>query len=142
MRQLFKKATNGNVSDTFHFLAAALLLAAVSLTPIHANDDPLPSQVKYPHMPYLNWNPGPEYDASTRPFQGCPSLAVAPGGRLWAFWLTGGVNEGPDNYVVLVTSGDGGETWSEPRLVIDPPYRASEPGAWVDPSGRLWQSDS
>lgn len=89
-------------------------------------------------MPYLNWNPGPEYASSTRPFQGCPSLAVTPGGRLWAFWLAGGINEGPENYVVLTTSGDGGKTWSPPKLVIDPPYRASEAGAWVDPEGKLW----
>lgn len=55
-------------------------------------------------------------------------------------WYSGGTNEGPENYVVLVTSSDDGETWSPIQLVIDPAgyVRACDPNLWVDPRGRLW----
>lgn len=88
----------------------------------------------------VNAAPGAEYGDDQRPFQGIPGVAVTPGGRLWAVWYAGGDDEGPENYLVAVTSGDGGETWSEPRLVIDPPgdVRAYDPVPWVDPAGQLW----
>ncbi len=88
--------------------------------------------------PPVNTSPGPSYLA--RPFQGIPGIERAPGGRLWATWYAGGRWEGPENYVLLVTSGDGGKTWSGPRLVIDPPgyIRAFDPCLWLDPDGRLW----
>ena len=72
----------------------------------------------------------PDHAPDNRAFQGIPSLAVTPGGRLWATWYAG-VTPGEDhnNYVVLSTSGDGGETWRE-VLVVDPdgggPVRAFE----------------
>ena len=80
---------------------------------------------------------GPE----TRGFQGIPSLAVAPNGRIWATWYAGKTPcEDHNNYVVIATSGDRGKTWTE-RLVIDPdgdgPVRAFDPELWIDPSGRL-----
>ncbi len=71
-------------------------------------------------------------------FQGIPSVEVAANGRLWATWYGGGHGEGPDNYVMLSTSPDGGATWSGLKLVIDPPHRASEPALWHDPRGVLW----
>lgn len=78
----------------------------------------------------------------TRAFQGIPSLAIAPGGRLWATWYAGKTpNEDANNYVVVTTSGDHGRTWSESHL-IDPdgegPVRAFDPELWIDPEGRLW----
>ncbi len=75
-----------------------------------------------------------------RRFQGIPGIACSPGGRLWATWYAGGVGEGPDNFVLLVTSGDDGATWSTPLFAIDPPgtVRAFDPCLWVDPAGRLW----
>ena len=82
-----------------------------------------------------------KHRTAARQFQGIPGLEIAPGDRLWATWYTGGVNEGPDNFVVLVTSADRGLTWSEPVLVIDPPganVRAYDPTLWLDPCGRLW----
>jgi hypothetical protein len=97
-------------------------------------DDPL-----LPVPPLLA--PGPEYQTPARQFQGIPGIEVTAGGRLWATWYTGGVNEGPENFVVLVTSADRGQTWSEPVLVIDPPgahVRAYDPAIWTDPLGRLW----
>ncbi|WP_417377777.1 sialidase family protein [Gimesia sp.] len=90
--------------------------------------------------PPININPGKEYADNTRMFQGIPGLSRADNGRLWALWYAGGTGEGELNYVVLVTSGDDGKTWSGPKLVIDPPgpVRAYDPAIWHDPSGRMW----
>jgi predicted neuraminidase len=90
--------------------------------------------------PSVDLSPGPEYADDQRPFQGIPGIERAPGGRLWATWYAGGETEGPENYVLLVTSGDDGATWSAPALVVDPPgmVRAYDPCLWVDPLGRLW----
>ena len=89
-------------------------------------------------MPHLTWNPGAKYADSVRPFQGVPSVAVTPGGRLWVTWYGGGINEGPENYVMLATSDDKGESWSDLKLVIDPPYRCSESQIWIEPAGKMW----
>ncbi len=85
-------------------------------------------------------DPGPDYAPETRIFQGIPGIERSPGGRLWATWYGGGPGEGPENYVMLSTSGDDGETWSDLTLVIDPPgrVRAFDPALWVDPLGRMW----
>lgn len=85
-------------------------------------------------------HPGSHYKIAERGFQGIPGIARAPDGRLWATWYGGGPTEGPDNYVMLVTSADDGRTWSEIQRVVDPPglLRAYDPGLWVDPQGRLW----
>lgn len=93
--------------------------------------------------PRVITDPGPEYAAATRRFQGIPSLARSRKDRLWATWY-GGKTPGEDhnNYVVLVTSGDDGRTWSAEQVVIDPdgagPVRAFDPQMWLDPDGRLW----
>lgn len=78
--------------------------------------------------------------AVNRQFQGIPGIERTRGGRLWATWYTGGINEGPENFVVLVTSTDAGKTWTEPVAVVDPPghVRAYDPTLWIDPLGRLW----
>ncbi len=88
-------------------------------------------------------SPGAAYADNTRQFQGIPGIERAANGRLWAVWYAGGPDEpteGPGNYVVLVTSGDDGKTWSAPTLVIDPPgpVRAYDPCLWHDPQGKLW----
>jgi hypothetical protein len=90
--------------------------------------------------PSLNRNPGAEYAEWTRSYQGMPTLERMANGRLWAAWTSGGVNEGPANYVVLVTSSDDGVSWSKPILTIDPPGNVSAfvPILWRDPGGRLW----
>jgi hypothetical protein len=78
---------------------------------------------------------------TNRAFTGIPSMAVAPGGRLWATWYAG-VTPGEDhnNYVVLSTSGDNGKTWKE-VLVVDPdaagPRRTFDPELWISPDGKL-----
>ena len=83
----------------------------------------------------------PEYADDQRIFQGIPSMTVAPNGRLWATWYAGSEGEGPDNYVLLVSSGDGGKTWTKPLLAIDIPgtsIRAYDPSIWTDPEGKVW----
>lgn len=77
---------------------------------------------------------------NNRSWQGIPGIECAGNGRLWATFYSGGDEEGPDNYVALVTSGDGGRTWTDIRYVVDPPgqVRAYDPCLWHDPSGRLW----
>jgi hypothetical protein len=84
--------------------------------------------------------PGPEYAGAARAFQGIPGVERVPNGRLWATWYGGGPDEGPENYVMLATSGDDGGTWSGVTLVIDPPgmVRAFDPCLWHDPLGKLW----
>jgi predicted neuraminidase len=92
--------------------------------------------------PVVNFQSGPEYADSVRMFQGIPGLERSPGGRLWAVWYGGGVTEDLHNYILVVTSGDDGKTWSNLKFVIDPdgdgPVRAFDPCPWLDPNGRLW----
>src|SRR4051812_29127783 len=87
--------------------------------------------------PKLNLAPGAEYADSVRMYQGIPAIERAANGRLWAAWYGGGVTEDRYNYVMLVTSGDDGRTWSPLKMVIDPdgdgPTRAYDPCLWIDP---------
>lgn len=76
-----------------------------------------------------------------RAFQGIPSLAITPAGRLWATWYAGKTpSEDANNYVVLSTSGDGGKTW-QAVLIVDPDgegeVRAFDPEVWMTPDGKL-----
>jgi len=85
--------------------------------------------------------PLPQHAVTNRAFQGIPSLAVTPGGRLWAVWYAGKTpGEDENNYVVVSTSGDNGKTWKE-VLVIDPdgegPVRTFDPELWMAPDGNL-----
>ncbi len=111
------------------------LLAVVSILAAETKD---PAAVPPP----VNLDPGQEYADNVRMFQGIPSLERAPNGRLWATWYGGGVTEDRHNYVMLVTSGDDGHTWSGLKLLLDPdcegPVRAFDPCPWLDPDGRLW----
>ncbi len=90
--------------------------------------------------PTVQLNPGEKYADAARQWQGIPGIERAENGRLWVLWYSGGKGEGNENYVVLVTSGDDGKTWSGPKVVIDPPgpVRAYDPCLWHDPTGRLW----
>lgn len=85
--------------------------------------------------------PLPLHAVTNRAFQGIPSMAVTPRGRLWATWYAGKTPaEDHNNYVVLSTSGDGGATWRE-VLIVDPdaggPVRAFDPQVWMAPDGKL-----
>ena len=94
-----------------------------------------------PQEPSLHTAPGPQYASQNRLWQGIPGIERAANGRLWVTWFSGGPREPhEDNYVLLVTSSDNGRTWSEPKIVIDPPGkpRAYDSMLWHDPKGRLW----
>ncbi|WP_437201276.1 sialidase family protein [Planctomicrobium sp. SH664] len=93
--------------------------------------------------PKINSAPGPEYADSQRSVNMVIGMERTPKGRLWAAWVSGGDSELA--YFVAATSDDNGETWSAPRLVIDPPdhpsgvaCRALVGNFWTDPQGRLW----
>ena len=86
--------------------------------------------------------PDVEHVASARRHTGIPSIAVARNGRLWVTFYgspTGG--EDSNNYCMLATSADGGDTWKD-VLVADPdgkgPLRAFDPEIWAAPDGRIF----
>lgn len=116
----------------------ALLWLVLSVNCLPAAEGGDPAAV----APPVNLAPGPEYADGVRMFQGIPGLERSPGGRLWATWYGGGTGEDRHNYVMLVTSGDDGRSWSPLKLVLDPdrdgPVRAFDPCPWLDPTGRLW----
>jgi hypothetical protein len=97
-----------------------------------------PSAPRWPHMPYIVTEPGPEYAAENRMFVCSFGITAATNGRLWASWDSGGYGEGWNNFIMLATSGDGGRTWSKPVMIIDPPFRASFSNLWMDPDGKMW----
>ena len=90
--------------------------------------------------PPVTLDPGVAYRSAARKWQGIPGIERTAGGRLYATWYSGGEKEGPANYVLLVSSDNGGEDWTQPLLVIDPPgdVRAYDPVLWIDPLGRIW----
>lgn len=84
--------------------------------------------------------PVPEiFQDENRQFLCGPGITISNGGRLWATFKTGDIWEDEDNCTLVVTSGDGGETWSKPVLVvdIDGPVRTNDPGIWTDPNGKV-----
>lgn len=68
-------------------------------------------------------------------------LAMTKGGRIWASWIAGG--DGDKSFTVAVWSDDGGETWTDVKLVIDGHDLPVAPRVnivgtfWLDPDGRL-----
>lgn len=128
-------------------IVGRLLLAAVIGSSVAAQDaqpapeksDPAEAALAVPQV--LRPLP-PDYRDDQRRFQGIPSVTRSSGGRLWATWYAGGAGEGPENYVLLATSGDDGRTWSRPLLAVDPdgngPLRAFDPSMWTDPLGGVW----
>ena len=92
--------------------------------------------------PQIVETPGEYHALESRRFQGIPSLAVSPQGRLWAIWYAGKTpGEDLNNYVVVASSASHARGWRE-HLVIDPdgegPVRAFDPQVWLAPDGRLW----
>ena len=84
-----------------------------------------------------------KYAESIRRFQGCPTVSVTRGGRIYLGWYAGGVRE-PDmeNYNLLIYSDDGGKTFSSPLLVIpsevERNVHALDIQLWTGPNGALW----
>ncbi|CAH1689065.1 hypothetical protein CHELA1G11_20403 [Hyphomicrobiales bacterium] len=93
--------------------------------------------------PFINTRPGSVYLDRCRNYNMVIGADVTPGGRIWTAWVSGG--DDPNAYFVLATSDDRGVTWSQPRVVIDPPDHPSGlkisiivGNLWTDPRGRLW----
>lgn len=82
----------------------------------------------------------PPQRSENRAFQGIAGIEQSAGGRLWAAWYGGRQQESEDDDVYLATSGDGGQTWSDPVLAVDAPepVRCFDEVLWRDPSGRIW----
>jgi hypothetical protein len=82
-------------------------------------------------------------DESIRKYQGCPTIAITKGGRIYLGWYSGGTQEPHiDNFNLLVYSDDQGKSWSKPLLVI-PSSRenlihALDIQLWTAPDGRLF----
>ena len=87
--------------------------------------------------------PDGAHSRTNRNFGGIPSVAVSrTNGRLWRTWYGGPTRaEDRNNYAILATSADGGQTWKE-VLCRDPdqdgPWRAFDPEVWITPDGKLW----
>lgn len=93
--------------------------------------------------PRINTRPGEAYADDNRDFNMIIGADRTPGGRIWTAWVSGGDSD--EAYFVLATSDDEGETWSGPRVVIDPKNhsaglrrRTLVGNLWTDPAGRLW----
>lgn len=84
----------------------------------------------------------PKYHVDARKFQGCPTIAITPKGRIYAGWYAGGLGEPHiENYNLLIYSDDFGKTWTEPLLVIPSSkenlVHALDIQLWVCPDGKL-----
>ena len=87
------------------------------------------------------YKPVPEkWSEKNRVWQGIPSIEATSDERVWIVWYSGGKDEGPYNYLLMITSGDGGQTWSKPFMALDreDEIRLFDPALWRDPRGRLW----
>ncbi|MBQ7335379.1 MAG: exo-alpha-sialidase [Clostridia bacterium] len=83
-----------------------------------------------------------KYTEKIRQFQGCPTVAVTPKGRIYLGWYSGGTREPHmENYNLLVYSDDQGNTWSKPLLIIPSSkerlVHALDIQLWSDPNGIL-----
>ncbi|MBQ8140687.1 MAG: exo-alpha-sialidase [Clostridia bacterium] len=81
-----------------------------------------------------------EFSRKTRGWQAIPTIERVPGGRLFCACYAGGFDEGPNNYIPIAVSDDGGENWSRDVAVIDHPdsVRLHEPVFWLSPQNELW----
>lgn len=96
---------------------------------------------KYPCEVLYN-TANPKYDEEIRLFQGCPTIAVTRGGRIYLGWYAGGTREPHmDNYNLLIYSDDDGKSWSKPLLVIPSSYemcvQALDIQIYIDREGAL-----
>jgi hypothetical protein len=92
---------------------------------------------------YVNFHPGTEADESLRAWQGCPTVAVTRGGRLFAGFYTGGLFEPCIyNFNVLMQSDDGGKSWTKPILTVltdeEKRIRNIDIQLWVTEDNHLW----
>ena len=131
-----------------HPLFVVLVAMPISAAALYAADKPAacpPRELLDLALepPVINTHPGPEYSDEARTAGMVIGMDRTPRGRIWGCWT--GRGDSPNDYFILATSDDGGNTWSKPRLVIDPsdppgvpPRRSLVGNLWTDPTGRLW----
>lgn len=126
-------------------LIILFLLTAYILAPAPAGAQVKPEDLAAPALvpPVVNTSPLPEYDNSRLDYGMTIGIERTAKGRIWACWVGGGDN--PEAFFILATSDDDGQTWSKPRVVIDPhdptlrdSRRILVGNLWIDPLGRLW----
>ncbi len=76
-------------------------------------------------------------------YQGCPTVAVTKGGRIYVGWYGGGVKEPSlEHFNIVKYSDDGGKSFGEPLLVIESDeermVHALDIQLWTAPNGALW----
>lgn len=81
-----------------------------------------------------------KFSPPNRLWQGIPSVEVTEKGRIFAVFYSGREKETFGNYVVLLTSDDGGRTWTDPAAAAysGEHSRCFDSVLWIDPRGRLW----
>jgi hypothetical protein len=114
------------------FVMLSVVGSVPAAEPNCATDSLVPQKILKPVPAYLQDH--------ARRFQSAPSITVSRGGRLWVVWHTGDSTEGDENGCVVISSGDGGATWSKPLFALDikGPLRMLDPGFWTDPDGKVW----
>jgi len=138
------------MAKTFHIIALAIsmtsmlicgaLAQVISSEQSQMTDSPLPDLALQP--PQVWSHIGPNHVKSSRGAQGVPGLERTAQGRLWASWYTGKGKRGVESsssYIVLATSGDDGQSWSE-KLVVQARrfVHTYDPCLWIDPQERMW----
>lgn len=76
-------------------------------------------------------------------YQGCPTVAITRGGRIFVGWYGGGVKEPSlEHFNIVKYSDDGGNSFSAPLLVIESDEKrmvhALDIQLWTAPNGALW----
>ncbi len=94
-------------------------------------------------FPYINFSPDESVSEETRIWQGCPTVAVTRGGRIFAGWNSGGELEPCIlNYNIFAVSDDDGKTWSDPLLTIGTDFenrmRRIDIQYWITKENHLW----
>ena len=130
-------------------LAALLCMPAVSAVPAFAAEEEPPvigfwsTEAGVTEKPVASGTTE-TYAEKDRQWQGLPTVAITPGGRMWCAWQTGDViegSDGPNNYDVMYYSDDQGETWSSEYMIWDVPdesIRLADPRLFYDQFGKLW----
>lgn len=79
-----------------------------------------------------------KFGTKNRIWQGIPGIEITKRGRIFSAFYTGGSDEEPGNYIVLLKSDDE-INFSEPiAAVYKENSRCFDECIWIDPKGRLW----